>query len=126
MTFSRRVFAVAGIWGLLVVPPLFFLFDLIGRQNPPAITHPEFFYGFAAVTLAWQLAFLVIASNPGRYRPLMIPAMVEKFLCVAALLVLDAQGRVAASQLLFGAADFLLGVLFLVAFVKTRSLYQAA
>jgi hypothetical protein len=36
----------------VVVSPLYFLFDEIGRQNPPAITHPEFFYGFVAVTLA--------------------------------------------------------------------------
>jgi hypothetical protein len=42
----------AGVWGLVVVSPLYFLFDEIGRQNPPAITHPEFFYGFVAVTLA--------------------------------------------------------------------------
>jgi len=57
MKFSRAVFAVSGIWGFLVVSPLYFLFDEIGREYPPAITHPEFFYGFIAVTLAWQFAF---------------------------------------------------------------------
>ena len=70
MTFAKRVFMAAGIWGLLVVPPLFFLYDTVGRQNPPAITHPEYYYGFAAITTAWQLAFLVIASDP--IRPLQV------------------------------------------------------
>src|SRR5712691_7809563 len=78
MRFARRVFVTAGIWGLLVVPPLYFLFDTIGRQNPPAITHPEYYYGFTSVTLAWQFAFFVIASDPARFRPLMPPAIAEK------------------------------------------------
>jgi hypothetical protein len=64
MTFSRRVFACAGVWGVLVVTPLSFLFETMGRQAPPAITHPEFYYGFAGITLAWQVVFLVIASDP--------------------------------------------------------------
>jgi hypothetical protein len=85
------VFAIAGICGLLVVPPLYFLFDMIGRQTPPPITHTEFYYGFAAVTLAWQLAFLVIASDPARFRLLMFPAIVEKLRYAASLLVLYAQ-----------------------------------
>jgi len=41
MTFARRVFTAAGIWGLLIVSPLFFLYDRIGRDTPPSITHPE-------------------------------------------------------------------------------------
>jgi hypothetical protein len=32
---------------VLVRTPLYFLFDAIGRQDPPAITHPQFFCGFA-------------------------------------------------------------------------------
>jgi len=48
MTFARRVFTIAGIYGLLVVTPLYLLEDRIGRDQPPPITHPEFFYGFLA------------------------------------------------------------------------------
>ena len=31
MTFAKRVFTVAGIWGLVVLTPLYFSFDLVGR-----------------------------------------------------------------------------------------------
>jgi hypothetical protein len=119
MTFARRVFIGAGIWGLLVVPPLFFLYDTVGRMSPPAITHPEYYYGFAAITLAWQLAFLVMASDPLRYRPLMPVAILEKAGWVVTVTVLYAQGRVAANALPVGAADMVLGILFAIAFVKT-------
>ncbi len=119
MKFAKRVFIGAGIWGLLSVPPLFFLYDMVGRQNPPAITHPEYYYGFAAITMAWQLAFLVIASDPMRFRPLMPVAVVEKAGWVGTVGVLYAQSRVAASAIPFAAVDLLLGVLFTMAFVKT-------
>jgi hypothetical protein len=119
MRFAKWVFTCAGIWGLLVVPPLFFLFDKISRDNPPAITHPEFYYGFAAVTAAWQLAFLVIASDPVRFRPLMPVAVVEKAGWVFTVGALYAQGRVGANALPITAADLLLGLLFAVSFVKT-------
>ena len=46
MKFAKIVFWIAGIWGVLVVLPLYFMFDLIGRKDPPPITHPGFFYGF--------------------------------------------------------------------------------
>jgi hypothetical protein len=98
MKFARRVFAVAGIWGLIVVPPLYFLIDTVGRQYPPPVTHLDFYYGFIAVTLAWQVAFLVIATDPVRYRPLMPAAMVEKFLYVVTMATLFGMGRVQAGQ----------------------------
>lgn len=49
--------------------------DRIGRDLPPPITHPEYFYDSIGVTIAWQVAFLVIARDPVRYRVLMIPAI---------------------------------------------------
>ena len=64
MRFAKIVFKVAGIWGFLVLTPLYFLFDAIGRNDPPPITHPGFFYGFVGVALAWQVAFIFIASRP--------------------------------------------------------------
>jgi len=73
MRFAKVVFWVAGIWGVLVLAPLYFIFDLIGQKDPPAITHPGFFYGFVGVGLAWQIAFMFIARDPMRFRPLMIP-----------------------------------------------------
>jgi len=125
MRFSRAVFAVAGIWGFLVVSPLYFLFDRIGREYPPAITHPEFFHGFIGVTLAWQFAFLLIATDPGRYRPLMLAAMVEKFGYVATVLILFGKGNLPPSSLTFAVTDLLLGILFVVAFFKARTMPTA-
>ena len=64
MKFAKIVFRVAGTWGLSVLTPLYFMFDLIGRNDPPPITHPGFFYGFVGVALAWQIAFIFIATDP--------------------------------------------------------------
>jgi hypothetical protein len=120
MKFAKAVFWVAGIWGLLVITPLYFMFDLIGQKDPPAITHPGFYYGFVGLGLAWQLAFLFIAQDPLRLRPMMIPSMVEKFAYGAAVAALVAQGRTRPSDLVFAATDTLLGLLFIAAFVSTR------
>src|SRR5258706_4862087 len=79
MKFAKVVFWIAGIWGLLIIAPLYFMFDLIGRKDPPPITHPGFFYEFVGLALARQIAFLFIARDPVRYRPLMIPSIIEKF-----------------------------------------------
>ena len=120
MKFAKIVFWAAGIWGVLVLTPLYFMFDLIGRQDQPPITHPAFYYGFVGVGLAWQIAFLIIAANPVRFRPLMIACMVEKFSYGAALTVLFLQHRLHASDLTFGVVDLLFGVLFIVAFFRTK------
>ena len=119
MKFARIVFLIAGIWGVLVLTPLYFMFDVISRKDPPAITHPGFFYGFVGVGLAWQVAFLIIARNPVRLRPMMIPAVIEKFTYGIAMLVLYSQTRVHGSDMVFAGADMLLGILFVVAYFKT-------
>ena len=121
MKVAKIVFWIAGIWGVLVLTPLYFLFDVIGRQDPPAITHPGFYYGFISVGLAWQVAFLVIARDPVRFRLMIIPAVIEKFGYGASLLVLYLQHRLHPSDLVFGAVDVLFGVLFLLAFFRTSA-----
>lgn len=120
MKFAKVVFWCAGIWGILVLTPLYFLFDRIGRQDPPPITHPGFYYGFVGAGLAWQIAFLIIATNPVRFRPLMIACMVEKFTYAASLTVLYLQGRLHPTDLTFGAVDCLFGVLFVAVFLRTK------
>lgn len=119
MRFARIVFTIAGVWGLLVVTPLYFLFDEVGRQYPPPITHPDFYYGFLGVTLAWQVAFLTIATNPARFRPIMLAAILEKFFYLAALGTLYLGGRLQFGQMAVGAPDLILGTLFVASFVKT-------
>ncbi len=119
MKFAKITFRVAAIWGVLIITPLYFMLDLIGRQDPPPVTHPGFFYGFVGAALAWQIAFFFIASDPVRYRPLMIPSMFEKFSFAAAVVTLVLQARMHRSDLLFAGTDLLLGLLFVVAYFKT-------
>jgi hypothetical protein len=119
MKFAKIVFWIAGIWGLLVITPLYFLFDVIGRKDPPPITHPGFFYGFVGTALAWQVAFCFLATDAVRYRPLMLPSILEKAAWSIAVVTLFLQGRMHASDLVFAGTDGLLGVLFFIAYLKT-------
>ena len=121
MKFARIVFLFAGVWGIAVVTPLFFLVDVTGRRYSPPSEYPQFFYGFLAVTIAWQIGFLVIGSDPQRFRPLMIPGIFEKMGYVSTLLALYGQGRLSAADFSPFVPDFLLGLFFIAAFVKTRT-----
>jgi hypothetical protein len=121
MKFAKYIFLVSGIYGLIVMLPQLFLESKIGRDQPPAITHPEFFYGFICITIAFQLVFLTIASDPVRYRPLMLVSLVEKFPFVIAIIILYTQARVGWEMLSAAAIDGFWGVMFLASFVKTRS-----
>ena len=57
MKFAKIIFLVAGVWGVLLLVPLYFIFDMIGAQDPPPITHPAFFYGFAGLGLVYGTLF---------------------------------------------------------------------
>jgi hypothetical protein len=89
------------------------------RRDPPPITHPGFFHGFVGLALAWQFAFLFIATDPVRYRPLMLASMFEKFSYGIAIVVLVLQGRTRNSDLVFAGTDLLFGVLFVLAYIRT-------
>jgi vacuolar-type H+-ATPase subunit I/STV1 len=119
MKFAKIVFWIAAIWGFVILTPLYFMFDVIGRQDPPPITHPAFYYGFAGVALVWQVAFIMIARDPVRLRPMMIPAVLEKFGWLSTMAVLYLQHRIHSQDLGLGIVDGVLGVLFLIAFFRT-------
>lgn len=119
MRFARIAFIAAGVWGVVVLTPLYFLLDVTGRQYAAPTTYPHFFYGFLSVAMAWQIAFLVIGSDPGRFRPLMIVGVVEKLGHVAGVAVLYGQARTSAADAIAAGPDLLLGLLFIAAFVKT-------
>jgi hypothetical protein len=123
--FARRVYTFAGIYGVLVMLPQYFLEDRIGRDTPPAITHPEYFYGFIGIVLAWQLAFLVIGRDPTRFRALMPVTVLEKLAFALPVALLYAQGRVPQTTLLFGGIDLVLGVLFFVSYRRVGAVGPA-
>jgi len=97
--FARRVFIAAGIYGLLGVLPLYVL-----EQR-----------------LAEQVAFLVIGSDPARFRPLMLPAVLEKLSYGIAVLVLAVQGRTPLPLVATAVIDLVLAILFVAAYLRTRA-----
>lgn len=119
MKFARWAFLVAGIYGLLVITPLYFMESYINKQIPPPISHPEFFYGFVGVGLAWQILFLVVASDPQRFRAMMLPSILEKISYGIALTVLRQQNRIAISSFRIGMIDWIFAVLFMISFFRT-------
>lgn len=121
MKFAKIVFTAAGIVGILQLLPLYFLFDFVGQRAPPVISHPEFYFGFVGVALAWQVVFLLIGTNPNRYRTVMLLSILEKGTYVLTLAVLLVQHRIGLSTALPSTSDFVLGLLFIAAYAKTRS-----
>jgi hypothetical protein len=113
MTFARRVFLTAGLYGVLIIAPQFFL----KTGNP----QPELYYGFLGAVLSWNLAYLVIASDPRRYRPLMLVGSLGKTIFAAAATVLWIQGRSPAFLLAFAAIDLAIVALYLESWRRTAA-----
>ena len=118
MKLARGLFYLAGSYGVLSVGPLYFMEKAIGQQDPPAITHPMFFYGFVGATLAWQLLLFAIARQPLRLRIVIPFAALEKLSFGVGAMVLYGQGRLDHADLWFGGIDLGLAVLFLLAWFR--------
>ena len=121
MNFARWVFRIAAVYGVIVLLPMYFLEQRFGVDQPPAITHPEFFYGFVGVALAWQWVFWIIGTDPARYRLLTLPAIVEKATFSIATFILYSQGRLHPQMLVAGSIDFVLGILFAASWWQTSA-----
>ena len=120
MRAAQWIFRLAAIYGLLVLLPGLFLEAQFSATNPPPLTHPIFYYGFYGSAIVWQLAFLLIASDPQRYQPLIAIAVLEKAAFLLPALWLRSQGRLADSGPWWGALiDGLLMLLFLFAWRRT-------
>lgn len=117
--FARIVLTAAGTFGLIQVLPLYFAEATLNRLAPPALTHPEFYYGFIGIVVAWQIAFLVMSRDPLRYRALFPALFVEKLLWPTAVYALYAAGRLnAPSTLAAGALDLIWLALFIAAWAR--------
>lgn len=117
---ASRIFLLAGLYGVLALLPQYFMETRIGIDYPPPITHPENFYGFIGVALAWQFAFIIISRDVLRYRLLMLPAIFEKLAFGVAAWILFFQERVTTMVMAAGAVDLLLAILFFVAYFLAR------
>jgi len=116
VNFARRVFFWSGIYGILVLFPMYFLREKLGQLFPPASNHPEQYYGFIGVALAWQFAFLLVASDVRRFRPLMLPAMAEKFLSAGAVIWLYFSQQIEPAIVGPFLIDLFLGILFVISY----------
>ena len=123
---ARLVFLAAGVYGVIAVVPGFFEEKMLNRLFPPALTHPEFFYGFFGVALAWQVAFFIIAGDPLRLRPIICAAIVEKLAYTAACAVLLATGRLTSLFAGTAAIDLVFAILFAVAYSRLGKAESAA
>ena len=119
MKFARIVFGLAAVYGILSLLPLYFLLAKVGRDAPPPVTHPEFYYGFLGVTFLWQLVFVLMAKDPLRYRQLMPIAILEKLVYVVPVVILYAAGRVHANIMRSSLVDPIFAILFIVAYFRT-------
>ena len=116
----KRVFQIAGWYGIILQVPQYFMEAKTGEDYPPPINHPEYYYGFLGVTIAFAILFLFIAKNPVRYRSMMIPSILEKISFPPAVFILYAQGRLHPVVIIFGIIDLAFALLFLIAYLKTR------
>ena len=115
MRFARIVFAIAGGLGILAIIPMYMA---------PGTWR---YYGVLGPLVAWQLVFFLIAADPKRYRPIMIPAMLEKALWVFTLIVLYSQGQMRTVEIVGSTIPHgLLCVLFAIAYVRTRAVPSPA
>ena len=120
MKLASWIFVVAGIYGIAALLPMYFQEASVALTQPPAITHAEYYYGFIGVVLAWQVLFFQLARDPLRFRPMMIPATLEKLGFGVAALVLYAQHRLSPLMLLAGCIDLFFAALFALAYVRAR------
>src|SRR5215472_10543048 len=118
MRFSKLVFLIAGTWGIAALLPGYFSEGWFGAQFPPRVTHPEFYYGFFGVTLAWQVAFLIVAADPARFRAIIPAAILEKLSYAGAMAALFAAGRLRPVFAVSGLLDFAFGILFTICYLR--------
>lgn len=120
MTFARRIFTLAGIYGLLVMTPMYFLEPQMTAMGKP-LSNPESYYGFIGVTLVFQLVFLSIGRDPERFRPMMLLGVLEKASFSGAVATLGLMGRTQGITVIFAVIDAVLGALFLLAWMRSRA-----
>lgn len=119
MKTPRLIFTIAGIYGLLILTPFFFLERKIAEMQPGGLSNPEYYYGFVGAAWVMQLFYLTIGRDPARYRPFMPIAALAKTMFFSTILILYLQEKVPAPALEFASVDALLAFAFLYAWRVT-------
>jgi mannose-6-phosphate isomerase-like protein (cupin superfamily) len=119
MRFAKWVFLLAGAAGVLLVAPAYFMESWSGEFDPPPFNHPEYYYGFVGIVLVFQLFYLLVATDPMRFRPVMLLGALGKGSFAAAVVILYAKGRVSPLWIGLAVFDATWVVLFILAYVQT-------
>lgn len=114
--FASNFYKFSGIYGILVLFPQYFMETKNGIDFPPVINHPEYYYGFIGVALAWQILFFILATDPLKYRLMMLPTMLEKASWGFACIVLYLQNKLHFLMLIAGFIDLFLMIGFIISF----------
>jgi hypothetical protein len=119
MRFAKWVFLLAGVSGVLLVAPAYFLEGPSEQIDPPRVNRSEYYYSLVGSVLAWQVGYLLIASDPIRFRPVMLLGSLGKASVAIAVAILYVNGK--ASLLWAGLAsmDATWVILFLIAYRRT-------
>lgn len=114
VTFARRVYIGAAIYGFLAVPVLYF------TEAPDP--HRLLYFAFAGIALVFQGVFLVIARDPKTYAAFIPLTIFEKISFGVPALAFWSQGQAADDMALGGAVDLLLAALFTLTWLKMRKI----
>ncbi len=110
MSFARWSFTLAGIYGLIATLSLY--------AGPPLTPATQWLYGFAGAAAATQLAYLLIASDPPRYRMVIPVGIASKLSFAIPMTLLYVRGVAPRSTLVFAAIDLVLALVFAINFVR--------
>lgn len=116
----RRIFLAAGIYGLIVLLPLYGTEPMLVHLGRPPLDHPEYFYGFIGAASVMQILYLIIARDPRRYRPMMLVGIFGKLGYGVPVVSLFALGRIDALTFWISMPDLVWAALFAFAWRMTR------
>ena len=108
----KRIFTIAGIYGLIVLLPLYFGEHALMAMGQ-VLTKPEYYYGFIGAAASFQLVYLMIGRDPVRFRPLMPLTLVAKLSLTIPVAILFLSGRVDLVTMIMAMIDALIGLAFL-------------
>ena len=108
----RRIFTIAGIYGLVVLLPLYFGEHLLATMGQ-VLTKPEYYYGFIGAASSFQLVYLMIGRDPVRFRPLMPLTLIAKLSFTIPVAILFLTGRVDLLTMIMASIDALIGLAFI-------------
>ncbi|WP_322883843.1 hypothetical protein [Microvirga lotononidis] len=117
MRFARWVFRLAGLYGIVLLTPFYFLEKQIGAVTVP-IAHPEYFYGFVGTALSAQILFLIVSTDPVRFRPAMVACVIEKLAFGIPVWMLWSMSRVGLGIVSLGSVDLIWAALFTIVYIR--------